>query len=81
MILIHFAKMALLHSTGELAVGERYRHESVIGTRFEGRLRDAETRDGYTVTDPEISGSAYVVAKHTFLLDPDDPLHSFDVST
>ncbi|WP_280536906.1 proline racemase family protein [Halopenitus sp. POP-27] len=74
-------KMALLHSTGELDVGEPYRHESVIGTRFEGRLRDARRRDGYAVVDPEITGSAYVVAKHTFLLDPDDPVHSFDVST
>jgi proline racemase len=74
-------KMTLLHSKGELAIDEPYRHKSVIGTEFEGRLRDAEQREGYTVTDAEISGSAYVVAKHTFLLDPDDPIPSFDIST
>jgi proline racemase len=74
-------KMTLLHSNGELAVDEPYRHESVIGTRFEGRLREAEQREGYTVTDAEISGSAYIVAKHTFLLDPADSVHSFDIST
>ena len=74
-------KMALLHSKDELAVGEPYRHESIIGTQFEGRIRDVDRRDGYTVTDAEISGSAYIVAKHTFLLDPEDPVHSFDIST
>lgn len=74
-------KMTLLYSKGELTIDEPYRHESVIGTRFEGRLRDADRRDGYTVTDAEISGSAYIVAKHTFLLDPDDPIPSFDIST
>ncbi|MEA5388019.1 proline racemase family protein [Haloarculaceae archaeon H-GB2-1] len=74
-------KMTLLYTKGELDVDEPYRHESVIGTRFEGRLRDVEEREGYTVTEPEISGSAYIVAKHTFLLDPDDSIHSFDIST
>ncbi|MFB6090550.1 MAG: proline racemase family protein [Halobellus sp.] len=74
-------KMTLLHSKNELAVDEPYRHESVIGTRFEGRLREAERRDGHTVTEAEIGGSAYIVAKHTFLHDPDDSIHSFDIST
>lgn len=73
-------KMTLLHSKGELDLGESYSHESVIGTRFEGRLLDADERDGYTVTTPEISGSAYLIAEHTFLLDSDDPVHSFDIS-
>lgn len=74
-------KMTLLHSEGKLPVEEPYLHESVIGTRFEGRLRETETRDGITVTTPEVSGSAYIVAEHTFFLDPEDPVPSFDVST
>ena len=74
-------KMTLLHTKGELAVDEPYHHESVIGTRFEGRLREVEHREGYTVANAEISGSAYIVAKHTFLLDPADSVHSFDIST
>lgn len=74
-------KMTLLHSKGSLELGEFYSHESVIGTRFEGRLLDADERNGYTVTKPEISGSAYIIAKHTFLLDTDDSIHSFDIST
>lgn len=73
-------KMTLLYSKGKLDLRESYSHESVIGTRFEGRLLDAEERNGYTVTTPEISGSAYIVAEHTFLLDPDDTIHSFDIS-
>lgn len=74
-------KMTLLYSEDELRVDEPYLHESVIGTRFEGRLRETETRDGITVTTPEVSGSAYIVAEHTFLLDPEDPVPRFSVST
>lgn len=56
------AKMTLLHREGELAVGERYAHESVAGSRFVGRLLDAEERDAVTVTTPEVAGQAHIPA-------------------
>ncbi|SFG58644.1 proline racemase [Halopelagius inordinatus] len=74
------AKMTLLHREGELAVGERYAHESVVGSRFTGRLLDAETRDGLTVTTPEVSGRAYVTGEHSFVSRPDDSLGGFSVA-
>jgi proline racemase len=74
------AKMTLLHDRGELSVGDRYRTESVIGTRFDGRLLESEQRDGLTVTHPEVVGSAYITAKCTFTLDPNDPLTGFSLS-
>lgn len=74
------AKMTLLHERGKLDVGEQYAHESVVGSRFTGRLRDAEERDGVTVTTPEVRGSAYVTGEHTFLVSPDDPLGGFSLA-
>jgi len=75
------AKMALLHHRGELGVGEPYRTEGPIGTQFEGRLLHTEQTDGYTVTRPEVAGSAYITAKNTFVLDPADPLTGFSLSS
>lgn len=74
------AKVTLLHDRGTLDVGESYPYESVIGTRFEGRVRESWTEDGVTVVRPAVAGSAYVVAKNTYLLDPEDPLVGFSLS-
>lgn len=74
------ARMTLLYDRDELALDESRRTESVIGTRFEGRLTEAESRDGTTVTTPAVTGSAYIVSKNTYLLDPTDPLTGFSLS-
>lgn len=69
------ARLVLRHHEGSLDIGERYRTESVIGTRFEGRLRRSPTaRDGLV---PEITGSAHLIARQTFLRDPADPIVGF----
>ena len=62
------AKMAALHARGELAVGRKYRQESITGSLFTGWL---EERDGELV--PFIRGSAYVTSRATLLFDPADP--------
>ncbi|SEP27834.1 proline racemase [Halogranum amylolyticum] len=74
------AKMTLLHETGKLALDEPYLHQSVIGTRFEGRLVDVEERDGVTLTTPTITGSARITGRHTFVKDPKDSLTGFSLS-
>ncbi|ELK53483.1 proline racemase, partial [Haloferax sp. BAB-2207] len=74
------AKMALLHDAGALDVGESYLHESIVGTRFEGRLVAAEERDGVTLTTPLITGSARITGKHTFVKDAKDSLSGFSIS-
>ncbi len=40
------ARMAQLHARGELALGDRFVNESVIGTRFTGRLVEETTVGG-----------------------------------
>ncbi len=73
------AKMTLLYSRGELDVEERFLHDSIIGTQFEGEIRDVETRNGVEITTPLVRGSAYIISDHTFVLDPVDPTPSFDL--
>jgi proline racemase len=73
------AKVTLLHDEGELSVGTTYRYESVIGTEFLGRVREVERRGDLTLTHPEVTGSAYVTGKHTFVRDPADDLGGFSL--
>jgi proline racemase len=73
------AKATLLYERGELAIDETLVNRSVLGTEFRGRIRGTDEHDGLRVTIPEVSGSAYVVAKNTLLLDPDDPLTGFTI--
>lgn len=62
------AKLAVLHARGQLAPGQRWVQESVIGSRFTGWLEV----DGTTLV-PRVQGRAYVTAQATLLLDPADP--------
>lgn len=74
------AKMTLLHERDELELGDPYLYESVIGTRFEGRLLDAERRETGTVVTPEVAGSAKLIGEHTFIRQPHDSLGGFSVT-
>lgn len=67
------ARMALLHARGELALGADYVHESVLGTRFTGRLLGETEVGGRPAVVPQITGSAWVTAVGEHLLDPTDP--------
>jgi proline racemase len=67
------AKMAVLHATGDLEVGQGFISESIVGTRFIGRIIE-ETRVGaYPAIVPRVTGRAYLTGFHQFVLDPDDP--------
>ncbi len=67
------ARMASLHARGELAIGEPFVNESVIGTRFTGLLI-AETRVGdLPAVVPEITGRAWVTGTGRYVLDAEDP--------
>ncbi|AXR76332.1 proline racemase family protein [Natrarchaeobaculum sulfurireducens] len=73
------AKMTLLHDANELAVDEPYRYESVIGTGFTGRILESTSSEGITVTTPEVSGTAHITGRHTFLCDERDDLLGFSL--
>lgn len=68
------AKLAAMHARGEIAPGEEFIHESIIGTIFRCRITGSAEVAGYPAIIPQITGSAYVTGIHHFVVDPDDPL-------
>ncbi len=67
------AKMALLHRRGELAVGQTFVNQGLLGTTFEGRIVHETTVGGLSAIVPEIRGTAHATGLHRFVLTPDDP--------
>ena len=68
------AKLATLYAKGELSIGEDFIYESVINTKFIGRvLRETKVGD-YPAVVPEITGSAYITGYSQFVIDPKDPV-------
>jgi proline racemase len=67
------ARLAQLHARGELRVGDAFVNESVIGTRFTGRVAEETTVGGRPAIVPEITGRAWITAMGQYLLDAEDP--------
>jgi proline racemase len=68
------AVMAVLADMGLLGSDQAFIHESIIGTRFRGRIAERTTVGELPAIVPEIEGAAYITGEHTFLIDPRDPL-------
>ena len=65
------AKLACLAADGKLAEGERWVQESIIGSTFSASYRWLDRAAGKV--QPVITGSAFVNAESTLLLDERDP--------
>ncbi|MBM3305578.1 MAG: proline racemase [Candidatus Aminicenantes bacterium] len=68
------ARMALHHSRGEIGVDEPMVIESLIGTRFVGRVVQTVKFGPYDAVIPQVEGRAFITGRHEFLIDPRDPL-------
>jgi trans-L-3-hydroxyproline dehydratase len=72
------ARLALHHARGEIAVGGTIVIESLIGSRFEGRVVETTSFGPHAAVIPEVSGTAHITGRHQFLIDPEDELrHGF----
>jgi proline racemase len=67
------ARMAALHARGELALGQEFVNESIIGSRFNGRLVEEVALGTTSAVVPEVTGRAWITGMSTYLLDPSDP--------
>jgi proline racemase len=67
-------RVALEHAKGRLPVGKAFVIESLIGTRFTGRVMRETTFGDYAAVVPEVEGSAFITGRNEFLIAPDDPL-------
>lgn len=68
------AKLATLYAKGELKIDEPFVYESILGTKFRGRVVEEAKAGDYDAIIPEVTGSAYITGFNTFLFDPRDPL-------
>lgn len=74
------AKMAVLHAKGELALNTDFRHQSILGNVYTGRLVEEVTLHGRAAVVPTISGTSWIFGINTLVLDHDDPFtHGFTV--
>lgn len=64
---IHFAR-------DEIVIGETIVIESIIGTKFEGRIIKPTNFGSFEAIIPEVSGTAFITGKHEFYVDPKDSI-------
>ena len=67
-------RLAIHYARGEMDIGRTINIESIIGTRFAGRIIRETTFGPYAAVIPQVEGTAYITGRHEFLIDPDDPL-------
>ena len=67
------ARLAVLHARGQMRVGDTMVHESMIGSRFTGRIASETTMAGRTAIIPTISGRAWITGTFNYFIDPEDP--------
>jgi proline racemase len=67
------ARMAVLHARGLLKPGQGITHESIIGSRFEGRIVGETSVNGTPAIQTTIKGRAWITGLHQYFVDPTDP--------
>lgn len=67
------ARLAHLAHKGRLKTGDRFVHESYIGSRFIGRVEAAENLAGVPAIIPSIEGSAIATGFNTIWINDKDP--------
>jgi proline racemase len=68
------ARLAALHATGAISAGQVLIHESIVGSRFQGRVLGTVTAGPRPAVLPQVTGTAHKTAEHTFVVEPDDDL-------
>jgi len=68
------ARLALHFTRGEIEIGKTITIESIIGTKFKGRVIKEVNFGPYKAIIPEVEGSAHITGKNQFFIDPEDPL-------
>ncbi|HEY4689273.1 MAG TPA: proline racemase family protein [Anaerolineae bacterium] len=67
-------RIAIEFARGNVSINQPFVIESLIGTRFTGRVMRTTTFGPFQAVVPEIEGSAWITGRNEFLIAPDDPL-------
>ncbi|WP_276371380.1 4-hydroxyproline epimerase [Chryseolinea sp. H1M3-3] len=74
------ARLAQWHAKGKLKRGEAFIHESIIGSKFIGRVEEETLLNGKPAIVPSVEGWAMVTGYNTIIIDDSDPYaHGFQV--
>ena len=68
------ARVAIEHARGRLRSGDDFVVESIIGTRFTGRVARPARVGAHAGVVPEVRGSAWLTGRSELWIAPDDPL-------
>lgn len=71
------ARMAQWFSKGTLKVGDPFIHESIIGSKFTGRVEAASQVSDYAAIIPSIEGWARVYGENVISIDPEDDPYAY----
>ncbi|WP_452222272.1 proline racemase family protein [Lacinutrix salivirga] len=67
-------RMAIHKARKEIDFGETMTIESITGSVFTGSVVSEEDYGPFHAVIPQVEGTAYITGKHTFLIDPNDPM-------
>jgi 4-hydroxyproline epimerase len=74
------ARMAQWYAQGRLKPGDTFVHESIIGSKFIGRIEQETTLGGRKAIIPSIEGWAMIHGYNHIIFDEEDPyIHGFQV--
>tara|TARA_B100000949_G_scaffold22559_1_gene17306 strand:+ start:316 stop:1314 length:999 start_codon:yes stop_codon:yes gene_type:complete len=68
------ARMAALHARGKVAVGDTRVFESIIGSRFTGKVEAAARAGDFAAATVRVAGRAHYCGEASFTVEADDPL-------
>lgn len=71
------ARMAQWYAKGLLKKGEEFIHESIIGSRFTGRIEEELTLHGKPAIRPSVEGWAKIYGHNTIWIDRDDDPYAY----
>lgn len=68
-------RLAAKFARGEIAIGDDFIHESMIGSLFRATIRGTTEIAGRPAVLPTITGRGWITGIHDFILEDDDPYH------
>ncbi|MDZ7603762.1 MAG: proline racemase family protein [Hoeflea sp.] len=68
------ARLAAMHDRGQIAPGQERIFQSIIGSRFSGRVASVTTCGAHRAITAIVSGRAFYSGRSEFMIEDDDPL-------
>lgn len=68
-------RLAIHHRRGEIKIDEKIIIESIIGSKFAGKVLQETTFGPYPAIVPEVTGQAYIIGRNEIWINPLDPLN------